>query len=87
MHVDGRQVGQNREQSLAVIEHDGVAQKVQVAREHHLRGVGRLDRRPGRTQKIGAAVLAARLAVVDAARAEPAVGGIGHGTDEPVGPS
>ena len=73
MDVDRRQVGEHREQAEAVVNHDGVAGEVQVAGDDDAPGAGRVNRRAGRAQKVGAAMRGARLAVEDAARAERAV--------------
>jgi len=73
-NVDPGKVRQQRKQSGAVIDYDGVARKVQIARNHHATAVRRVHRRAGRAQEIGAAVRIAREPVEHAARAERTVG-------------
>src|SRR3989442_836184 len=80
-------MGEHREQSEPVVDDDGVAREIQLARDDDAAGIRRLNRRAARTQEIGATMRVARLAVEDAARAEGAVRGLRHRPHERLGPS
>src|SRR5262245_46650757 len=68
--VETREMRQRREHAETVVDDDGVAGEIEIARADHAPGIRRLDRRAARAQKVGAAVRTARFAVEDAAGAE-----------------
>ena len=73
-----RQVLEQRKHPEAVIDHDGVPGKVQIARQNYAAGVRGDDRRTFRTREIFAGVRTARDAVENAPRTESAARRRGH---------
>src|SRR5258705_7154328 len=76
------QVREQREDSETVVDHDRVPGEVELVRQHDATGIGRVDRRAGRTGKIRAAVRRACLAIEDTARAEAACRLLWHPRDK-----
>src|SRR2546423_2150802 len=85
-HVHRRQMRKHGKDAQTVIDHDGVAGEIEIARDDDASGVRGVDRRAGGAREIGAAVRAARPAIEDASRAELAVGRLRHWTYERRGP-
>ena len=81
-HVDRRQVREHGKHAGAVVDDHRIAGEVEIFREDDPSAAWRGDGGAGRAQEVRAAVRAPGLAVEDAARAEGAVGGLRHRTDE-----
>jgi len=60
---DDRQMRKHGKYPEAVVDHDGVAGEIEIAREQHAPAVRRMDGSPCRTEKISAAVWLPRFAV------------------------
>src|SRR5262245_14987058 len=85
-HARGREVSEQRKDSEAVIDDDGIAGEVEVTSEHHAPAVRCKNGCPCRTQEVCAAVWLARFAVEDAPRPERAVGPPWNGSHEALDP-
>src|SRR5207249_11139918 len=80
-------VGQQRKDPEAVIDDEGVAGEVQVARHHHSAAVRGVNRCARGAEEIGPAMWLARLTVEDASRAEATGRTPGDRAHEVVAPS
>src|SRR5947207_15219775 len=87
MHINDGQVGQQRKNPEAVIDDEGVAGEVQVARHHHSAAVRGVNRCARGAEEIGPAMWLARLTVEDASRAEATGRTPGDRAHERVAPS
>jgi hypothetical protein len=72
MHVNDRQVGEQRKHSEPMIDDDGIPGEVQLAGHDHPAAVRGLNRRACGAEEIGSPVWLASLAIEDAPRAEDA---------------